>query len=321
MKLGLFTTLYSELSLPELLKKVKGMGFEAVEFYTGKLAPVTHCDPEILLESGDKLQEFKDTVEKFGLPISQLNCSGNPVSPIPGEAEKHKRAFSNTVRLAEKLGIDTVTCFSGCPGGGPNDQTPNWVTCPWPEEFLAIIDYQWNEVLIPYWEWAAKEAVDFGVTKIALEMHPGFCVYNPETLLRLRAAVNDTIGSNFDPSHLIWQGIDIPQAILSLRDAIFHMHAKDTRVFSRNILKNGNLDTKHYSDVEHRAWVFGTVGYGNDERYWRSIVDALSIVGYDGVISIEHEDSSMSKDEGLKKAFDFLDKIIVREKPSKMWWA
>ena len=138
----------------------------------------------------------------------------------------------------------------------------------------------------------------------SLEMHPGFCVYNPETLLKLRAAVGDAIGSNFDPSHLIWQGIDIPEAILMLREAIFHMHAKDTRVFQRNIRKNGNLDTKHYSDVENRAWVFGALGYGNDERYWKEIIDALSMVGYDGVISIEHEDSSMSKDEGFRKAFE-----------------
>ncbi len=321
MKLGLFTALYNDLALDEMLSKVKGMGFETVELYTGKLSPANHCDPEILLGSGEKLQAFKDTIAQYGLPISQLNCSGNPVSPIPGEAAKHKEAFAKTVRLAEKLGIDTVANFSGCPGGGPKDETPNWITCPWPEEFLSMRDYQWNEVLIPFWQWAAKEAADYGVTKIALEMHPGFCVYNPETLLRLRATVGSAIGSNFDPSHLIWQGVDIPEAILSLREAIFHMHAKDTRVFARNVRKNGNLDTKHYADVEHRAWVFGTVGYGNDERYWRAIVDALSVIGYDGVISIEHEDSAMSKDEGLKKAFALLDKVIIREKPGAMWWA
>ncbi len=321
MKLGLLTTLYSELTLSEMLEKVKGMGFEAVELYTGKLAHATHCDPDTLLESPPKLQEFKDTIAKYGLPISQLNCSGNPVSPVPGEAEIHKNSFIQTCKLAEKLGIDTIANFSGCPGGGPKDETPNWVTCPWPDDFLTILDYQWNEVLIPFWQWAAKEAANYGVTKIGLEMHPGFCVYNPETLLKLRTAVGDSIGSNFDPSHLIWQGIDIPQAILTLREAIFHIHAKDTRVFQRNIRRNGNLDTKHYGDAENRAWVFGTVGYGNDEKFWRSFVDALSMIGYDGVISIEHEDSSMSKDEGLKKAFSLLDKVIIREKPAEMWWA
>lgn len=321
MKLGLFTALYADMPLADMLRKVKAMGVEAVEFYTGKLSSPSLCDPETLLGSSVKLQEFKDTIERFGLPISQLNCSGNPVSPIPGEAAKHHDAFLQTIRLAEKLGIDTITDFSGCPGGGPKDETPNWVTCPWPEEFLSILAYQWNDVLLPYWTWAAREAANYGVTKIGLEMHPGFCVYNPETLLKLRAAIGNAIGSNFDPSHLIWQGIDIPEAILSLRDAIFHVHAKDTRVFERNIRKNGNLDTKHYSDAEHRAWVFGTVGYGNNEHYWKSIMDALATIGFDGVISIEHEDSFMSKDEGLRKACEFLSKVIIREKPGAMWWA
>lgn len=321
MKIGLLTTLFSELSLSEMLHKVKGMGFEAIELYTGKLAASTHCNPEELLGNLVKLQEFKDIISRFELPISQLNCSGNPISPVLGEAGKHKQSFLETIRLAEKLGIDTITNFSGCPGGGPEDQTPNWITCPWPDDFVPMLEYQWNDVLIPFWAWAVKEAANYGVTKIGLEMHPGFCVYNPETLLKLRAAVGDSIGCNFDPSHLIWQGIDIPEAILSLRGAIFHMHAKDTRVFQRNIRKNGNLDTKHYSDVENRAWVFGTIGYGNDDHYWKSIIDALVMVCYDGVVSIEHEDSSMSKDEGLKKAFDFLNKVIIREKPEGMWWA
>ena len=321
MKLGLFTALYSELSLAGMLQKVKGMGFEAIELYTGKLSPPNHCNPEVLLGSDKKLQDFKDTIAKYSLPISQLNCSGNPISPIPGEAEKHKKGFLQTLRLAEKLGIDTIANFSGCPGGGPKDKTPNWIICPWPDEFLTMLDYQWNDVLIPFWTWAAKEAANYGVTKIGLEMHPGFCVYNPETLLRLRSAVGDAIGSNFDPSHLIWQGVDIPEAILSLRDAIFHVHAKDTKVFLKNVRKNGNLDSKHYSDVQNRAWVFRTVGYGNDEKYWKEMIDALSMIGYNGVISIEHEDSSMSKDEGLRKAFELLNRVVIRENPGEMWWA
>lgn len=321
MKLGLFTALYADMSLSDMLSKVRAMGIEAVELYTGRLSAPSHCDPEILLASGVRLQEFKETIKRFGLSISQLNCSGNPVSPIPGEAAKHREAFLQTIRLAEKLGIDTVADFSGCPGGGPMDETPNWVTCPWPEEFLKMLEYQWNEVLIPFWTWAAREAANCGVTKIALEMHPGFCVYNPETLLKLRAAVGNAIGSNFDPSHLIWQGIDIPEAILSLKGAIFHVHAKDTRVFPQNTRKNGNLDAKHYSDAQHRAWVFATVGYGNGEHYWKSIMNALSMIGYDGVISIEHEDGFMSKDEGLRKAIEMLNRVIIREKPDAMWWA
>ena len=321
MKIGVFTALFADKSLEETLVYLKKVGFDAIELYTGSLAPTTHCDPEKLLASGLELEKFKDTIKRHDVIISLLNCSGNPVSPIPGVAEKNKKCFLDTIRLAEKLGIDTIANFSGCPGGGPKDETPNWVTCPWPEEHLSMLDYQWNEVLIPYWEWAAGEAANYGVTKIGLEMHPGFCAYNPETLLKLRAAVGGAIGANFDPSHLVWQGIDIPQAILQLEGAIFHMHAKDTRVFKRNISKNGVLDTKHYSDVKNRAWVFGTIGYGNDEKYWRGVMDALAIVGYDYVVSIEHEDSFMSKEEGLEKAYGFLRSVMIKEKPGAMWWA
>jgi sugar phosphate isomerase/epimerase len=152
-------------------------------------------------------------------------------------------------------------------------------------------------------------------------MHPGFCVYNPETLLKLRAAVGPAIGANFDPSHLFWQGIDIPQAIHALGEALFHVHAKDTRVFQNNILKNGVLDAKHYNKLADRAWVFGTVGYGHGEGEWRAIIDALAAIGYDYVLSIEHEDALMSKEEGLEKALEFLKRVVIREKPGEMWWA
>ena len=93
---------------------------------------------------------------------------------------------------------------------------PNWVTCPWPEDFLTILDYQWNEVLIPYWKKAAAFAEAHGVRKIALELHPGFCCYNPETLLKLRAAVGPAIGANLDPSHFFWQALILSRQSASL---------------------------------------------------------------------------------------------------------
>lgn len=220
------------------------------------------------------------------------------------------------------MGLDTVITFSGCPGDHDGAKYPNWVTCPWPDDFLSILDYQWNEVLIPYWEEEVKFANAHGVTKIALEMHPGFCVYNPETLLKLRAAVGDTIGANFDPSHLIWQGVDPVAAIRELGDAIYHFHAKDTKVDAINKNRNGVLDTKHYSDELNRSWVFRAVGYGNALAYWKDIVSALRLVGYDKVMSIEHEDSLMTIDEGLAKAVEALKQIIMKSpKPGSMSWA
>lgn len=181
--------------------------------------------------------------------------------------------FQRCVRLAAKLGVEVVATFSGCPGGAPGDRQPNWVTCPWPPEYLEILDYQWKEVVIPYWQ-KTTEFVREGVHQIALEMHPGFVVYNPETLLKLRQAAGPEIGANFDPSHLIWQGIDPCAAVRALEGAIWHVHAKDTNIQQWNSLINGVLDTKHYGDEINRSWLFRTVGYGSSRQFWCDLVSA-----------------------------------------------
>ena len=209
------------------------------------------------------------------------------------------------------------------PGGGPEDKTPNWVTCPWPEDFSKTLEYQWNEVLIPYWRKKVAFAKAHGVHKIALELHPGFCVYNTKSLLRLREAVGPEIGANFDPSHLIWQGMDPCACIRELgkAGAIFHFHAKDTKIDPINCALNGVLDTDHYGKEMDRSWIFRTVGYGHGAEYWKAIISELRLVGYDYAVSIEHEDSLMSGKEGLLKAVEFLKDVLIFEERGEMFWA
>ena len=322
MKLCVLANLYGAKPLDEALARLQSLGVEAVEIGAGGYPGKAHCDPAALLADEAKFNEFKATVDKYGMEIAALACHGNPVHPDKAVAKEFDDDFRNAVLLAEKIGVDTIITFSGCPGDHENAKYPNWVTCPWPDDFLKILDWQWNDVIIPYWKEAVKFANAHGVTKIALEMHPGFCVYNPETLLRLRAAVGDTIGANFDPSHLIWQGMDPVAAIRALEGAIYHVHAKDTKIDTYNTAKFGVLDTKHYGDEIHRSWVFRTVGYGNGIQYWRDLISNLRLVGYDKVMSIEHEDSLMSVDEGLEKAVAFLkDSMISEPKPGTMSWA
>ena len=322
MKLGLLISLYRTEPLDEVLAKAKAKGIEAVEIAAGGYGGNEHCNPAELLADEEKFLEFKHTIDKHGLPISAFSVHGNPVHPNKEIAAKFHEDYINCVLLAEKMGVDTLTLFSGCPGGCAEDKTPNWATCPWPEDFLDILDYQWNEVLIPYWKEAGAFAEAHGVTKLAFEMHPGFSVYNPETLLKLRKAVGPVIGCNFDPSHIIWQGMDPVAAIRELEGAIYHCHAKDTKVDKYNTAKNGVLDTKHYGDEIHRSWVFRSVGYGNDMQYWRDMISNLRLTGYDYVLSIEHEDSVMSIDEGCDKAIYFLKQAIISEpKPTGMAWA
>lgn len=322
MKLGVLTNLFANIPFAEALDRFEALGIEAVEIGCGGFPGKAHCDPAVLLYDDKALADWKKLIDDHHMTIAALSTHGNPVHPDKAVAKAFHDDFVNTVLLAEKLGIDTVVTFSGCPGGSPEDKTPNWATCAWPDDFRTILDYQWDEVLIPYWKETAAFANAHGVTKIAFEMHPGFCVYNPETLLRLRAAVGDTIGANFDPSHLIWQGIDPVAAIRALGDSIYHFHAKDTKIDPQNTAKFGVLDTKHYSDEAHRSWIFRTVGYGNGQDYWRGIISELRLVGYDKVMSIEHEDSLMTPEEGLAHAVAFLKESVIRNpKPGTMSWA
>ena len=322
MKLCVLANLYAKKPLEEVLPMLKGMGVEAVEIGCGGYPGKDHCDPEVLLADDAKLAAWLDLFKKYDIELAALSCHGNPVHPNPEIAAAYDKDFRNAVLLAEKVGVDTIVTFSGCPGDHPGAKYPNWVTCPWPEDFLAILDYQWNEVLIPYWKEACAFAEAHHVNRIALELHPGFCCYNTETLLKLRKAVGPVIGANFDPSHLIWQGMEPAAAIRMLGDAIYHVHAKDTKIDEINKARIGVLDTKHYSDEANRAWVFRAVGYGHDAAYWRDIMDNLRLVGYDRVLSIEHEDSLMSVDEGLAKAIDCLKSVIMHDpKPGTMSWA
>lgn len=322
MKLGVLINLYGNLPLSEAVKKVQALGIESIEIGAGGYPGKDHCNPEKLLSDERAFCDFQKVINDSGIHVSALAAHGNPVHPDKERAAKYDSDFRNAVLLAEKMGIDTIVGFSGCPGDHDGAKLPNWVTCSWPPDYTEVLDYQWNEVLIPYWKKTAEFAKEHGVTHIALEMHPGFCVYNPATLLRLREAVGDVIGANFDPSHLIWQGMDPVAAIRALKGAIYHVHAKDTKIDPYNSAVNGVLDTGHYGDEIHRSWVFRTVGYGHDTQYWKDIVSNLRLCGYDRVLSIEHEDSFMSTDEGLMKAADFLkDVIISKPKPGKIGWA
>ncbi len=321
MKLCVLENLYAGLPFRESLDRLAALGVEALEIGAGGYPGKAHCDPELLLADKAALAAFKKTVADHGMPIAALACHGNPVHPDAETAKAFDADYRRAVLLAEELGVDTLVTFSGCPGDHPGAKYPNWVTCPWPDDFLKVLDYQWNDVLLPYWQEAGAFAKAHGV-RIAFEMHPGFCVYNTETMLRIRREIGPVLGANFDPSHLVWQGMDAVTAIRLLGDAIHHFHAKDTRIDPQNTAAAGVLDCKHYGDELHRSWVFRTVGYGHGEDWWRDVISALRLVGYDRVMSIEHEDSLLSIDEGLEKAVTFLKPLLLKTpKPSSMAWA
>lgn len=323
MKIGVLTVVYQDLSLEQTLDRLAELSVGAVELGTGGYPGAAHCDPDALLASAEAVRGLRQAVDSRGLQISALSCHGNPLHPDADFARAHHETWRKTARLAVELGVDTVVAFSGCPGDGPDAKAPNWVTCAWPPDYPEVLEWQWNERAIPYWTEEAAFARETGLHKIALEAHPGFLVYNPETVIRLRDATGPEVGANLDPSHFLWQGIDPIEAVrvLGRAGALFYVHAKDVYLDRANIRVNGVLDTKHYGDYANRSWSFRSVGYGHDDKFWRDFVSALRTAGYDGVLSIEHEDGLASVGEGLGKAVDVLQRVLLKEQPGEMWWA
>jgi sugar phosphate isomerase/epimerase len=322
MKVGVLTVLYHHLPLEEALDRIAALGVHAVELATGNYVGNAHADPVELLADDAALARLRGALADRGIEISALSQHGNPLHPDPAIATAHHVTWRRTLELAERLGVRTVVAFSGCPGDHPDARRPNWVTCPWPPDFTEALRWQWEERVLPYWAAEAEHARAAGVT-IGFEMHPGMVVYNPETLMRLRDAVGVAAGCNFDPSHLFWQGIDVVDAAKAIArtGALVHVHAKDTWIDAANVRRNGVLDTKPYAQILDRAWSFRTVGYGHGEELWRRLLSTLSALGYDGAISVEHEDGLMSVDEGLAKAVRLLDREILKERPASMYWA
>jgi sugar phosphate isomerase/epimerase len=320
MKLGLFTPVFGKLDVKQMVAKVRTLEkIQAIELGTGGWPGHDHLDVDALLASQASAREYRQMIADAGLTISALSCHNNPLHPDRATSRIADDVFRKTVRLAEQLEVPVVVTFSGCPGDSDEAKHPSWVTCPWPPEFLDVLEWQWEKQAIPYWCGAARFAADHGV-KVALEAHPGFLVYNTDTALKLRQAVGPNLGVNFDPSHLFWQGVDVPTAIRVLGDGIFHVHAKDVALDPQNVAVNGVIDAKSYRRMGERSWLFRSVGWGHGELEWKRIVTALRLAGYDYVMSIEHEDALASVDEGLRAAVDLLTRVILTEPPVDAWW-
>ena len=320
MKLGLMANCFGNMSWEDACKASKEAGLEAIEPGCGGFVGKAHCNPRELLKDSGAMKRFVETAEKNGLEISGISVHGNPLHPDKKASAEHIADLEDAIALAPKIGVKVINGFAGCPGAGPGAKYPNWITCPWPPYFDEGIKWQWENAAIPFWSEMAKKAKKAGV-KFAFEMHPGDMLYNTEALLMLRESVGEEISCNFDPSHLFWQGMDPIVCIKRLGDAIIHVHAKDVTVDKNVVEFRGVNDWKHYGDIANRAWTFRTVGYGHDAMFWNDFVSTLRLVGYDGVISIEHEDPLMSANEGLMKAIQFLQKVLLYEEVGEMWWA
>jgi sugar phosphate isomerase/epimerase len=303
--IGVFDPVYADLSLDAMLDKVSALGLEAMEIGTGGYPGSNHCPIDELLGDPAKAKAWVKKFEDRGLRVATLSCHGNPVHPDAKHAARDAETFRKTVLLAERIGVKVIVGFSGCPGGSPTDTQPNWITYRWPEEYDAMLQWQWKEKVVPYWKEAAKFAREHGIHRLAFEMHPNFVVYNPRTLLRLREAVGEEIGANCDLSHLFWQGCDPVEVIhfLGKQGMIYHAHMKDTVLYPENVAKYGVLNfVFEKEDLPLASDAFRAVGYGHGAATWKMILQAYMDINYDGILSIENEDPILSGEVGVERA-------------------
>lgn len=319
MHLGAISTVLVNLSLGDAARKIHDLGLKSIEIGTGGFFPKNHCNPAQLLSDSSALAGFQETLARNSLTISAFAMHGEPLHPDPAISQAYDRDFRETCTLAKKLGITRMTLLSGLPEAAPGDKTPNWVLYPFPPRNMEIHEWQWEKRLLPYWREHGRIAEDHGV-RLCFEMHPVDMVFKPEALLRLREGVGPVVGCNLDPSHLFWQGMDILEVIRSLGNVIYHVHAKDSRPDPHNVRLNGILDAKDFQDRSRRSWIFRTVGYGHAEAFWRDFISTLRMVGYDDVLSVEHEDPLIDPVEGFELAVKLLREVLIEKPPSRLWY-
>jgi len=310
MKIGMITDSLPGTDFETLLATAARLELDMLEFGCGNWSSAPHLKLDRMLESDSERRDFGLRLSAHGIGISALNCSGNPLHP--GEhGHRHDEVTRKTIKLASLMGVERVVMMSGCPGA-KGDASANWITTEWPPEVREILRWQWDEVLIPYWRDLVAYANALGVRKLCLELHGHQNVYNVRTLLKLREAVGETVGANFDPSHLMWMGADPLAAVRALGEAIYHFHAKDTRIDPVIAGVNGVIETTPGDRFQGRAWNYITLGYGHGELWWRELIAVLAAVGYDDVFSIEHEDPMLPALEGVEKSVEFLRNVLIK---------
>jgi len=332
MKLGVYTAVLHDRDLPEALDTIVSLGLNAAEINSGGFLPPRHLPIADIMASDAKRDEYLDLFTSRGVTLTALNCNGNPLHPDPRVT--HGEDVFSAIRIASRLGIDRVITMSGSPSNQPGGVRPAWIVNPWNSVDSDSLDYQWNDVAVPYWRRVEALAAEHGV-KVGIEMHPQNIVFNPSTLVRLIEQTSAShIGAEMDPSHLFWQQIDPIAALEYLGELVYTAAAKDIRV-NDAVRIHGVLDDRfrRVSAEENplslggpfvlnawptdSAWDFVAVGLGHDQDFWDRFVATLARTAPTTALIIEHEDASLGRIEGLEVAADTLQKAIQRLSPAR----
>jgi sugar phosphate isomerase/epimerase len=320
VKFGVYTAILHDRPLPEALDVIASLGLNAAEINAGGFLPPVHIPIDDIIASPSARDDYLAIFEAKGVELAGLNANGNPLHPNPVIGKKHADDLRRAIRAAGVLGQTRVVTMSGLPGGEPGATVPNWVVNAWNSGALDVLEYQWDEVAVPFWKEIDALAADNGV-KVAIEMHPQNIVFNPPTLKRLVEKTGATnVGAEMDPSHLFWQGMDPIAAIRYLGPLVVHAAAKDVRLNTDHLLVYGVLDERFRRLAPEEnplnlgghefvnewpkdsAWDFVALGEGHDIAFWTAFVDALREVDPDMAVNIEHEDTAFGPVEGLEIA-------------------
>jgi sugar phosphate isomerase/epimerase len=319
MQLGVVSWVWQRESIATAVEAARAMGLTHMEVGTAGFLNKAHSDPARLVEDRSAFDAFRDVFARNEMTISAFAVHGEPLHPDPAISEPYKRDLLAAIELASRMGVDRLTLLSGLPGASPDDPLPNWILYPYPARNVDLIEWQWTERLVPYWREMAKVAGDAGV-RFAFEIHPGDMCYQPSRLMRLRSDIGPIVGANLDPSHLIWQGMDLPSVVHYLGDAIYNVHAKESQINDRVARVDGVLDTRDWTRDQERSWNFRTAGFSKSLTWWRDLITALQAVGFDGVVAYEHEDPLLDPIEGLEKGIAFLRQSILDKPRGKLWF-
>ena len=305
MRIGLLTDALERLPLEEAAAWCAGAGIEAVELGVGGYSPAPHADLTLLGEHAAR-DRLLGVLAHSGLELAALNVSGNPLHPDPAVARRHDAELRGALALAHALGVQRVVAMSGCPGAPGGGAWPVFAGGAWLPDMEGLWDWQWERIA-HYWRdlstWAAGAAPD---VVVCLELHPGTSIYNVESYRRLRSVTRDNVRVNLDPSHFWWQGIDPVATAAALGDAIAFVHGKDTQLHPERIALHGVLDFRWPSGEDEMPWHFAAVGAGRPVEEWARLLEAIRAAGYDGVVSIEHEDPTLDPLAGVQASLQGL---------------
>ncbi|MBQ8145066.1 MAG: sugar phosphate isomerase/epimerase [Butyricicoccus sp.] len=312
MQLAICTDVFADLSYTDMLDRVKSLGIDAVEMTAGGWGARKHCPTAELLADDAKLADYKAELDKRGMRISALNTSCNPLWPSR-TGEQYKKSMYDCAELAGKLGVKKIVAMAGLPAGSPTDTTPNWITSTisWPDFMAPAYEYQWK-VTIEFWKEFAAHCEKCGVEQIAIEEFPGTMVWSASTLLKLREAVGPIIGINLDPSHMVALGADPIAAARVLKGCIYHVHGKDVRIERGLADVDGILEPRPVTESAERVWNYVAVGCGKDMQWWKEFFSVVRMMGYNGDVSLEMEDLTMSVDAGVRTSIDTLEQTISK---------